>query len=138
MAKKNNLTSKVNVADDLFSVLIRLKGMDDQGYCQCFTCGKYFYFKDIDCGHFIPRAHYTTRWLEENARPQCKKCNYGEHGNYDIFKASLEEEQPGVTDYLEALARETANITKSDMDRIIETLRKRVKEYGGLQSVPKK
>lgn len=136
--KGNNVVTKIALADELFSILVRLKGMDDTGHCQCFTCGKYYHFSNIDCGHYISRKSITTRWMEENARPQCTTCNRGHYGQYDIFKASLEENHPGITEYLERLSRETANLTRSDMNKIIETLKKRIKDYGGVNSVPKK
>ena len=56
-------------------LMVRLKGSDDQGVCECVTCGVRRHYKDrMSGGHFIPRG---SRWgLEEwNVWPQCFYCN---------------------------------------------------------------
>ncbi len=134
--KRENVANKIEIADELFSQVVRLKGMDHTGYCWCYTCGKGYHFKDIDCGHFVSRKEIMTRWLEENARPQCRKCNRHLAGMPERFEDLLEQQNPGIVEHLKELARQTANLTRGDMDRIIESLRKRLKELGGLKSVP--
>lgn len=81
----------IPIVDRPFSELIRLKYSDDNGYCRCVTCGSVHFWKDIDCGHFQPRARIATRFDERNCRPQCTRCNYYRHGEPDIFREKLIE-----------------------------------------------
>lgn len=57
-------------------LLARLKSADDNGYCECVSCGKSFHYKTGDGGHFIPKGN-SSFWAleEENIHPQCKGCN---------------------------------------------------------------
>ena len=57
--------------------LVRLKAADDNGYCQCVTCGAHRKWdKSMDGGHYIPKGS-SSYWAlqEENVHPQCKGCN---------------------------------------------------------------
>jgi len=56
--------------------LVRLKASDDNGLCQCVSCGKWDYWKNMDGGHFIAKGH-SSYWAlrEENIHVQCKSCN---------------------------------------------------------------
>lgn len=59
--------------------LVRLKAADDNGYCECVTCGAVAKWSEMDGGHYIPKSH-SSYWAlrEENIHPQCKGCNgYG-------------------------------------------------------------
>ena len=38
-----------------FSIYIRLRDSDENGYGKCFTCGKIIFWKKGDCGHGIGR-----------------------------------------------------------------------------------
>ena len=42
------------ILDKVFSGFIRLRDADDRGYVSCITCGSIHFWKDIDCGHYIP------------------------------------------------------------------------------------
>lgn len=65
--------SKCLVAIQLLS---RIAAADDNGYCNCVSCGKSFHYKDGDGGHFISKGHSSYWSLEiENVHPQCKGCN---------------------------------------------------------------
>ena len=52
--------------DSIFSTYIRLKGSNEEGWGECFTCGRLRHYKEVDCGHFITRAKLNTRWDEMN------------------------------------------------------------------------
>lgn len=68
---------KKTTADDWFSKYIRLRDIIDNshGFCRCITCGKIFFWKEGDCGHFVTRNHPMTRFDEINCNAQCKRCN---------------------------------------------------------------
>jgi hypothetical protein len=57
-------------------LLSRISASDENGYCECVSCGEFQHYKEMDGGHFIPKGT-SSRWaLEvENVHPQCKGCN---------------------------------------------------------------
>jgi len=81
---------KITTADRWFSKYIRIRDAYDNGYCHCCTCGKVFFWKYIQAGHFVSRGKYATRFNEENVHAQCAYCNSQvggkgkewEHGEY--------------------------------------------------------
>ena len=79
------------ILDRVFSEFIRLRDADDQGYVSCVTCGAIHFWKDIDCGHFIPRARQATRYDPMNSHGQCKKCNRFRGGEHDLYEERLIE-----------------------------------------------
>jgi hypothetical protein len=77
--------------DEVFSKYIRIKNADENGICQCVTCGGMFHWKRVDCGHYITRNHMGTRWAEENVGPQCQGCNRFGGGKPDIFAIRIQD-----------------------------------------------
>ena len=73
--KKVKLSTLQTKADDAMSPYIRQKYADEFGYCECVSCKRKFHWKDMDCGHFISRRHFATRYVEENCHPECISCN---------------------------------------------------------------
>ena len=58
--------------------LARLQESDDNGYCQCWSCGETRHYKEMDGGHFVPKgAGGGNMWALDmrNIHPQCKGCN---------------------------------------------------------------
>lgn len=70
--------------DTLFSKYIRLRYAVD-GKVQCVTCGRKEHWKNVDCGHFIPRGRIGTRFDERNCHVQCKDCNQAKSGNMERY-----------------------------------------------------
>lgn len=58
-----------------FSILIRTRDADEQGYVQCVTCEARHLWNsgDIHAGHWM---HGRLDFDERNIHPQCKICNY--------------------------------------------------------------
>lgn len=91
--------------DEIFSQYIRLKHSDSNGVCRCITCGKPVFWKDIQNGHYMSRVYRSTRFDENNCRPQCMPCNVFLHGNISKFRKSLVEELDGeMVDMIETKA----------------------------------
>lgn len=136
---QRSVSGLIHEADRLFSILVRLRYLQFNNKVECYTCEKSFHFKGMECGHFIGRGHTLTRWLEENARPQCPKCNHntGTKGEYEKFKTRLESDHEGLPEYLEGLQRtKDVNLSKTDLEKIIAHIKKRIDLFGGLKSVP--
>lgn len=52
----------------------------------CYTCGTTLAGGAIiQCGHLISRVNYSTRWAEENARPQCRGCNFSHEHHPETY-----------------------------------------------------
>ena len=75
--------------DAVYSKYIRLKYADKDGFCTCYTCGKIKHWKEMHCGHFIPRNILITRWDERNTRPQDVGCNIFGNGKVLDFEDHL-------------------------------------------------
>lgn len=119
---------KINLADRYFSRYIRLK-YSHEGKCKCATCSANYEIRFMDNGHFISRGNFSTRYQEDNCRPQCKKCNYYKHGEHAKFRDKLIEEI-GIdrVEQLEQLGRKSEKLTNDQLDEIIETYRNKYKE----------
>tara|TARA_R110000824_G_scaffold272287_1_gene460786 strand:- start:147 stop:533 length:387 start_codon:yes stop_codon:yes gene_type:complete len=78
--------------DKYFSLYIRLKTADENGYNFCFTCNKFDHYKNLQNGHFISRKYLSTRFDIENCKPQCPKCNIFCYGEQFIFGQKLGSE----------------------------------------------
>ena len=83
---KSKLRDKL---DAVFSKYIRLKYSDARGNCRCISCGKVFYWKDIQNGHYMSRRYMSTRFSEDNCRPQCVACNIFNQGNIQMYRRAL-------------------------------------------------
>ena len=76
----------------LFQLLRRLEEADDNGCCECVTCGEVRHYSTVHGGHFLPKGK-SSFWAHspDNVFPQCPACNlYGmKHGSaaqvYTIF-----------------------------------------------------
>lgn len=70
--------------DTVFSQYIRLRYAKDE-IAECVTCGKKDHYKKLQCGHFMSRRHYSTRWDENNVGVQCYGCNITSQGQQFLF-----------------------------------------------------
>jgi hypothetical protein len=105
--------------DHVFSQYIRNRYADKTGIVECYTCGKKHTIAEIQCGHFMGRSNLSTRWMEQNCRPQCMECNYFKTGNIEEFEYKLHEENNAVVDYLRETARQTSKPTKDELKGLI-------------------
>lgn len=101
--------------DKWFSLYIRLRYADENGYTECYTCGKIDHYKKMQCGHFLSRRYHTTRWNTTNCQVQCVKCNMYEQGEQYKFGTKLSMEF-GVeeVEYLTNLANSTMKRTRGE------------------------
>ena len=92
MTKKKLSRSKiVKKLDTIFSKYIR-KRNSIYGKAKCFTCGKIDEWKNLQCGHFQSRRHYSTRWHEVNCQVQCAGCNVFKYGEQYKFSLALDSQ----------------------------------------------
>jgi len=119
-----------NLRDDLdavFSKYIRVKYSDSAGMLVCYTSGRRMTIAEAQCGHFIPRQHLSTRWHEDNCRPQSKHDNEFLQGNLDVFRIKLEAERKGLPDYLSELSRQVSKPTISELKELLNIYRNKLR-----------
>lgn len=64
--------------DAAFSLLMRAKHADQNGFVKCCTCGKVMPWKgtgEAHWGHWQSRGFNSVRWNEKNGGIQCRICN---------------------------------------------------------------
>lgn len=115
----------------LTSEYIRRKFADPHTeMCKCVTCGKVDHWKNMDCGHFVPKNKgLSVYFVEENLAPQCTYCNRFQHGNlieytrYIIDTYGIEK-----VDELRALAHTTLKLSLADYEAMIEETRHKIED----------
>jgi hypothetical protein len=86
--KKPSRKTLVKNLDTIFSIYIRRKDAIDD-IAECVTCGKKDHYKNLQCGHFMSRSNYSTRWEENNVGVQCYGCNISRSGEQYKFSQYL-------------------------------------------------
>jgi hypothetical protein len=121
---RKGLIAKV---DKLFSLYVRMKHADEDGFVRCVTCGSSMRWQDSQAGHFVRRGHYATRWHEKNVHPQDARCNLflggamDEHAAYIIRTYGVE-----TFDELMALKRTTKKYTAGELRELIDRYEEKV------------
>ena len=88
--KSKSINQLVADLDKVFSIFIRLRDIDADGFSYCVTCGKPMTLKTSQCGHFISRRHFSTRWEEKNCAAQCVGCNMFAQGKQYEFGLAID------------------------------------------------
>ena len=113
--------------DKVFSLFIRMRASDENGYATCFTCGQVKKWKEGDAGHFISRGAYSTRWNETNVQFQDKKCNIFQGGQQYLFSVALNRLYgEGTADALYAMSRQTRKYGVGEIKAMIEIYKNKV------------
>lgn len=130
LQQNESLSTVIDDLDTIFSQYVRLKASDENGYCICYGCLKVYYWTDMQCCHYIPRAHMNTRFLEENCACGCQTCNKHEGGflsSYSIqFGELIEKNRKGGVEALEEQARMEYNYGISEVKSLISFYSKEV------------
>lgn len=124
-AKKPTRSKLVKKLDVVFSQYTRLSNADSRGMCTCVTCGKQFHWKKIQAGHFMSRKHYSTRWLEENVKPQCVGCNMFKSGEQYKFSKYLGNK---LAEELYKKSQEITKFTNVELQELIDLYTTKVKK----------
>jgi len=113
--------------DDTFSIYIRMRYADDNGYVKCATCPTVSHWKQMDCGHLRLRANLSTRWNEHNAAQQCRLCNgskdgkYGEMARYLIAKFGID-----AIEYVISKSRTEQKPMQYEIDELTEYYKEKI------------
>lgn len=69
----------------LFSEYIRRKYSDENGNCECVTCGKIDHWSELQAGHSVSGRTNSVLFVEDIVHPQCVRCNIFMGGNYERY-----------------------------------------------------
>lgn len=118
--KKVSRTSLVKKLDTEFSIYVRTRYAID-GKASCFTCDKIDDWKKLQCGHFMSRKHYSTRWDELNCQVQCYACNvmkYGEQYKFGVYLNQIKGE--GTAEGLLIKSKSASKIKDFELEEKID------------------
>lgn len=112
-------TLSLRMADKYFSRYIRLKYAflhKDELFNRCYTCNAVLPIKEAQAGHLFPRERKSTRFHENNVRPQCPDCNQYKNGQAKAFKNRLKEDLGAeYVDQLEKLSKVAFPLSSTDL-----------------------
>jgi hypothetical protein len=129
-ARKPKTVAKLKQeAATLLQKLVRMKYANDDGFCECVTCGKMGHYKEMDGGHFVSRGHNATLLVEENIHPQCKGCNGPRKGNIDSYSLFMIDTY-GLDAMRELIAskHQPRKFTAIELEDLITDFKQRIKE----------
>lgn len=123
-------SSLIKLLDKWFSYYIRLKFSDKNGYCRCISCSKIYFWKDIQNGHYMSRRYMSTRFSEDNCRPQGVECNIFNQGAIQMYRRALVKEiGEQRVDLVEVRARqERKNWSIFELKQLVEYYKKEVEK----------
>ena len=133
--KKRSLAQEAERVAVALQKLVRLKAADDNGFCQCVTCGSIEPYKDMQGGHFIQRGKTATKLVEKNINPQCVCCNAFRMGKGQDTETYLryrdymvEKHGEDFVEELRAKAREVKKWDRWELEEMMERIQKEIKE----------
>jgi len=114
--------------------LARVAAADDNGNCQCVSCGEWDHWKNMDGGHFIPKGHSSYWALQvENVHPQCKGCNgFGmKHGTAASRYTLWMQDYYGrdFIEEMEATKRNPIKLYKGDYETMLKEFNEQINHH---------
>ena len=105
--------------DKTFSLYIRKRDTNHQGYFRCISCGRILPYEQADCGHYINRQHMATRFSEMNCNAQCRKCNRFMEGNIQGYRKGLIKKYgEDKVELLEAMQNRSVKISDFELEQM--------------------
>lgn len=122
LAKRESVSYLTKKLDQVFSKYIRLRDANKDGFIRCIDCGEVAHWRDVDCGHFMPRRFMNTRWHEQNCAAQLKACNgpIGLGRQYEFGKGLDIRYGPGTADKMTVLCKEQKKWTSAELKEMID------------------
>lgn len=121
--RRKSVKSLKTSLDKVFSVFIRMRDADNEGFVRCITSGKRMWWRDSQCGHFLSRRYNATRFHEQNSHAQSPYDNCYLAGNQYIYGLRIAEK------YGEDVPQKLVELSKTDFKFSIEWLEDRVAHY---------
>lgn len=125
---KSTSKRKVNlkkVAKVWYHRVIRLRYADEDGYCECVTCGERKHFKKMHAGHF----KHGLDFIDDNMHPQCVGCNTYRGGRLDIYTLFMIDTYGRErVEELQRLKNKGQKYSKSEYKEMIERFKDEAKK----------
>lgn len=122
--KKVKTSTRKKTAWQQFSIWIRTRGADENGFNKCVTCGVTKFWPDLQAGHFIAGRLNGNLFDERGCHPQCSLCNVVKHGNGPMYyKFMLATYGQAVIDELLAQNDVTKKWTPGELQSLFEKYR---------------
>lgn len=113
----------------VFSEFIRRRDADENGICTCITCGLQRPWRQMDCGHGIPRQHWGTRYDERNNNAQCKRCNGFEGGSQEAYARAVDiKHGEGTWEHLLLKKQFGKRLSSFEIDVLTKHYKQKIKE----------
>jgi len=107
-----------------FSMFIRLREADFEGYVLCFTCPKRGFWKEMQAGHFVRGRLNANLFDERGCQAQCYSCNIHRQGNVIVYyKMMLLKYGEETTEEVIRQNNETKKWLPGELASIIEKYR---------------
>lgn len=127
--KKPTRSLLVKKADRIFSIFIRLRDCDKDGYIVCPLCWAKIYRKDAQNMHFITRGCWLYRYDEINCHAGCMRCNVILNGNYIEYSLwMIDQYWLEKVQEMKQKSKEVHKIPTYELESIIEYYTARVEE----------
>lgn len=123
--RKITKKSAKNRAWKAFSLYIRLKYADSNGFVTCYTCNNRMHYKEIQAGHGLGGRTNAVLFMEEFVRPQDVGCNMFGGGKYAVFTKKLMDEY-GSEEYYRLVRQANIPVTYTIED--YQNIEKKYKE----------
>lgn len=126
--KKPSVRKLIQRLDTIFSIYIRRKYADKNGYVSCFTCGIRKHWKEMQNSHYISRSYKSLRFDERNCHPACVGCNVFKHGAMDVYALKLQAQYGDSILYnLQHEKHKIKQFTVKELEELIELYTKKTK-----------
>jgi hypothetical protein len=127
--KRLSISQLTKKLDTYFSLYVRLVNSNKNAMVQCFTCDNVHHYKGIQNGHFQSRRFMSTRFSEDNCKPQCYACNVGMSGmQYEFGKRLDAKHGDGKADSIVKLSKEVKKFTTEEMLELIDYYKNKVEQ----------
>ena len=114
--------------DKWFSRFIRLRDSNDKGFLNCCTCGRPFYWKAVDCGHYSKR-NKAHRFNEKNCDGQCRFCNDRMKGEADKHAAYINKKYgEGTAELLRGTENKLRILSRFEYIELIKIYKQKAKD----------
>ncbi len=113
--------------DKWFSRFIRLRDSDKSGFLNCCTCGRHFYWKAVDCGHYSKR-NKAHRFNEKNCNGQCRFCNDRMKGEADKHAIYIDKKYgKGTAEFLRGTENRLGDLARFEYIELIKEYKQKAK-----------
>lgn len=138
-AKVKKTAAKDAKCDHWFSIYIRLRDANDEGYCRCIVSGEWVHWMDCDAGHFISRGEKATKYHEQNVHAQKRQSNRFKSGEQLLYGKNLDVKYgKGTADKILVLSKQTRRFEQFELDAMGKFFQQRSELYAAAkgQEIP--